>query len=478
MPLQEDENLEKEMRRKSRGITLSREQRLKIKSLRTTARLSRIQLKNKAEISLKTVDSLESAIEGPIKFDESTLTSVATALSVPYAALIDPVSGCAGFWKLPSDFLSIADSFRQIDQSIIPVIHDLTLPKELVSKAYDDLLETRVQKSGLTLAEIRTLVNDPAWIKNLQFYFSDQSLLIDVEDHFKKLKFIINEGCITVDNPALLWDCHCMTPVDRQELFRCPIHNNPLGDLVRTRFRGDIVTIRYRGLEFFWRYGSELFPPSCDSFHMINVLEQEGIFDEPMDTCLDIGAGTGFIGICLAAFNKHITRVQLTDWLLTPALYSATNAMRNFDQCKQAKFAVKMQLFTNPLPVTERRYDIVVCNPPYLPLLEKYRSVGWQSAVAGTDLLEHTISAAGNLGKRVYIQLSNLAMPEAVAAQHAAGCNLRPIGKAREVPFRLEIVWEKPEYIKELLKRGLIYDKSRRHPYWHSIQTYLLEPSD
>ena len=111
-----------------------------------------------------------------------------------------------------------------------------------------------------------------------------------------------------------------------------------------------------------------------------------------------------------------------------------------------------------------------------MPLLKGYEDLGLESTVAGVDLLTHVIENAKALGKKIYLQFSNLARRDAESAAEKAGVNLVPVGRERKVPFRIPFLWDRKDYLHVLEKdRGLIDDKKQRHRYWHRIQTYVLE---
>ena len=135
-----------------------------------------------------------------------------------------------------------------------------------------------------------------------------------------------------------------------------------------------------------------------------------------------------------------------------------------------------MSLFTSGLDSLVKPYDVAICNPPYLPLLDGFDEIGLESTVAGTDLLTNVIMRSKTLANRTYLQFSNLSQPEAQVAQKKAGLKLRPVGKERLVPFRVRVLWERSDYLDVLIKeRGLIEKKNSRHRFWHKLQTYVIE---
>lgn len=460
---------------RSKAYVLDRSQRERIKRLRQARLISVSQLHLATEISTKTLHKLEKSSDEKVSVNEGTLELVAAFLKIDLGQLLglQPVDSLTG--PLPNDLLEIADRFREIDRYLVRVVHALQLPSAGISEPYHDILEQRLGKAGHSREQVLEHLNSSDWREGVRTCLPKNHLTLEVGERFQSLCFSTPGATLNVSKPQLLWDCHHQTPCKRSKKFKCPIHDHPRGALIRSRFTSEPVVIKYDGLEFLWRYGTELFPPSVDSFHMLEVLARENDLDRPFDSCLDLGAGTGFLGICLAKRNGKIARVTLRDWLLSPVLFSAINAERNRKACPATRLSVELEYLAPPRFLANRRYDVVVCNPPYLPLLREFESLGWLSTVAGTDLLEFVIENAHEMGRQVYVQFSDLALPEARAARDRSGNQLVPIGKPHPTPFRVEVAWEDAGYLEALKDRGLKTRLEQRHPYWHTIQTYRVE---
>ena len=105
-------------------------------------------------------------------------------------------------------------------------------------------------------------------------------------------------------------------------------------------------------------------------------------------------------------------------------------------------------------------------------------------------LLEHVIERCGELGNTVIIQFSNLAKDKAEQAAKRAGVQLQPIGKPKQIPFRIRFAFENRKYMEWLLdEEGEGKDKpwaltrnekrdskKMRHQYYHYIQSYYITP--
>lgn len=375
-----------------------------------------------------------------------------------------------------ADFDNLTHFCQEIDRGLMPIIRDLRQSPEVVSEAYSDLLNERLRKKNVSFDKYLQLIHEKTWQSRILRELPKPDLVVDISKYFEKVTYTFDDTTIAVDSPQLLWDCHCKTPTGNTIEFECPIHKHPSGAEVTARFRNGQILIKYRGLRFYWHRGPELWPPSIDSFSMLNELEQTGLFTEEFESLLDIGSGTGFLGITTLALNPNIISLDLSDWLLTPQLYGLINWLLNKRNRTYVSVTSMLGLFTKALELKGKPYDVVLCNPPYLPLLEGYDDLGFESTVAGTDLLKHVIRKSSILGRNVYLQFSDLAKVEAIEEANKAGVKLRPLGKKKLVPFRITILWNRTDYLKVLIdKCGLIEKKNNRHRYWHNIQTYLIE---
>ena len=243
-------------------------------------------------------------------------------------------------------------------------------------------------------------------------------------------------------------------------------------------FKNGPVEIRWRDVRVRWRNERELWPPSVDSFAFMQDLEGEGVFQSDCRNILDLGSGTGFLGIALAKLNPNVDRLTLADWLLTPALFGAVNWGLNKKGRERVDLSLRIGMFSDWLieEPSASLEDVALCNPPYLPLLPGFEQFGIHTVVAGTDLLSHVIENAASLGRRVYVQFSHLAKKDADETAITNKMTLVALKSTpRMVPFRVRRAWtEMPDYFQALkeMNDGLITKPRARHPYWHLIQTY------
>lgn len=377
-------------------------------------------------------------------------------------------------------FSKLADNLRNIDLKILPLVRKLNgLQEDLIHEAHQDLINQSLYRIDLSTDKLIGMFHEKECMASIVNNLPEPSINVEVADDFSKLSYICSpEEALEVNSPELFWDCHCDQREKDKDLygFRCPLTDHSLYSKVKPRFYNGYVQIHYRGLRFYWRRGKELWPPSVDTYGMMNDLVGEGIFDKPGLSVLDIGSGTGLLGITIALHNPNIIKIDLSDWLLTPLLYGLVNWEINKQPGRDVKVKGRLDFLTCGSHGHKEPYDIVVCNPPYLPLLSEHKDLGLESSVAGTELLEHVIKNSRTLGKNIYIQFSDLALEEAQIAAKEASVNLKQVGTERkDTPFRLRTTWGKEGYIQMLKKRGLKDDLNMRHRYYHTVRTYYIE---
>ena len=460
----------------SRGIFVTPEMKGLIRLLRHSANLSIDALSAKAFVGEKTLKKIENPKSTQKSFDERVLIDIAKVLGVTFDELVSGHQNKQGESIINFGFLS--EQFSAIDHILLPLIRDHRYAKKnLIEQAYWGLLSQHLHQKNIMLDDIARLMHNPVHQKAFLCGLPEPGLILDISEDLSKITYRCRQGKkLTVKSPQLLWDCHCDTPIAKPNTFKCPIHSHPLGKTIDHHFSASFVQIRYGELKFYWRNSQELWPPSIDSFYMLEAMKKDGLFIKKHRSILDIGSGTGFLGITAAYNNPYITEVALSDWLLTPHLYGNINWLLNKKNKEHIVCKTNIGLFTGGVDSAEKSYDVVMCNPPYLPLLDGFSELGLESTVAGTDLLTHVILKSKSLGNKVYVQFSNLALPEALLAEKDAGVKLKPIGDEKMVPFRMRILWEKKEYLNTLVKeRGLIEKKNDRHRFWHRLQTYVIE---
>ncbi|MCL4522793.1 MAG: methyltransferase [Acidobacteria bacterium] len=385
------------------------------------------------------------------------------------------------------DFRAAADSCARVDALILRAIRDHHyLSFDEINEEYRALVAQQFSDSGRTIDSFLRQLQETTDQQRLLSTLPKPTLKIRVEKDFRSVSFFTEDSALRLSVPKLLWDCVCKTPEPPEWTANatarlspaCPIHGHPLGALVDKLFASGLVAIRYGSIEVLYRDMAEFWPPAIDSFHLVDTLRKQRVFDEPYSSVLDIGCGTGFLGIVTACECRNLCLVTMADWLLTPILFSVVNWARN--SAVRPGISLRLRLGLNSNWITDDRaslpHDLVLCNPPYLPLPDEFRKIGLSSTVAGTELLQHVIQESPRLGKAVYVSFSELAQVEAGQAAKVAGRKLVRLGEPLHSPFRVTHVFDNREYLRFLIEeRGLQVRMDSPHRLWHKVSVYKVE---
>jgi 16S rRNA G966 N2-methylase RsmD len=406
---------------------------------------------------------------------------LAKGLKASVADLLPDVGGLS-YFKLASS--TGIDSFEELDRLTTSV--DVELMALVRDHPYMDISKRRkecryiidaiLHEAGLDLATLLQITRDADLLQRLLQTTPSPDVVVDVSADLQRMVFSYDTHELPVQRPQLLWDCQCKTLKATVPVSKCPIHSKAEGAEVEERFSHGLVLIRFDGLEILWKSRPALWPPSIDSLFMARNLRQSHALNSFGETVLDLGSGTGFLGLYAASKSRGCKGIYLADWLLAPVLYGAVNYWRNRSAFGEAEVFPLLGLdrswFPSRFKVPES-FDLLLCNPPYLPLIRGHEDLAQKSTVMGTELLESVIRSGCDMSTRAIVQYSALAAPEASAAACAAGVALRPIGKSRLVPFRVKHTFSSPSYIDALIAdRGLKLMPRRRHPLWHSLRSH------
>jgi methylase of polypeptide subunit release factors len=375
--------------------------------------------------------------------------------------------------------LVITKLLKKIDAKVLRKTRNLNTEKIRYTELNDQYIAfiNRFSKRNrlkieYTLESFNKALFNPNISKEIEF-------TVEVENELKKITLQNHkEYKVLVDNPKLMWECSCNGNIKRNR-EHCPIHKNfqtyKEADQFSKDFREGLVKIKYDDIEIFWKDEKDLWPPSIDTFNLVLDLKKLGYDKKPFKSVIDIGSGTGFLGIWLAKNNKNIRDLYFSDWLLLPLFFSYTNAKYNIPNLKTHYL---LGLNTSwPLINYPQKTDLIICNPPYLPELG-FKELTKESTVAGTQLLKSILQNGLDISKEVIISFSDLVLPEAKLAAEANGIDIEKckIGETHLVPFRVPIALRRKGYINKLLnERALIENPESEFKYWHKVNTYSLK---
>ena len=110
-----------------------------------------------------------------------------------------------------------------------------------------------------------------------------------------------------------------------------------------------------------------VYEPAEDSWMMCKYLPND------LGSVLEIGCGSGIISIHLAKKGNSVTSVDINPRAVKAAKY---NAQKNKVEIE----IVQSNMFS---AISNRKFDTIVCNPPYLPPGEDYNDPELKLAVEG-----------------------------------------------------------------------------------------------
>jgi len=458
------------------NLRCSVDARRRLAELRANSGLSPKDFATVAGVSTHTLRNVENPDLASSRVQRKTLIGYAKALGVPLEQVLNIIHSEAPVSRDPESqhqFSALLRMARRVDGELIRVIRELTLEESELISTYASLRRGIVAEHQFeSLRKIQEM-DTKQLLSVLAQSIPNSDLRIQIRSPFREVEYSCEGASFRIVNPLLLWDCHCQAPGGSFTPRTCPIHKHDAAAEVSKRFGSGDVLLVHAGNKFLWRDEAELWPPSVDSFRMLQDLRAEGVPSDTVRSLLDLGSGTGFLGISLALASPKLEVLAFSDWLYVPLLYSLANWAANQSRRSYVNVSAHLGVFTSGLDKLQLPYDLVICAPPYLPILPDFRTLAWSGTVAGTDLLCHVIRNAKRIGREVYVLISDLAWPEAKTAASSAGMTLQPIGKTRLIPFRVPYALSNQDYMNALVKDLRITDDAKkRHRYWHSVRTY------
>ena len=234
------------------------------------------------------------------------------------------------------------------------------------------------------------------------------------------------------------------------------------------------------------RKESNVFGPSIDTLVLAEVLDadyfQKAEVSAPANgdapkTALEIGTGSGLLSAALIRYVPSLHELVCVD-----AEFAAIRCTeKNIAVARRipgANRKATVQLLCGPFDKTllNRRFDLIVCNPPYIPLppdmlTSTDQSPDYFRAVAGLDLLRDVLAAAPAMltdRGRLLLMTSNICWDD-VQKLLPPSCHVsRPLGEnGFEALFDVEAVLHQNRWLDFLSQqRGLT---KRAGAYYHVL---------
>lgn len=383
------------------------------------------------------------------------------------------------------DVHDIFSRLNNFDKRLLAIMPNVIDPRnEELSTITEEMIE-ETQKTS-RYYNLLTLLNTPVLSRVMSKRIKPVSdLEINIKSDLSAMMFKFDNKSITIDEPRLMWPCSCRVPDKYKTEVSCPIHfsNATLGKVISKKFGSGIVAIHYDDLEIYWFSTSTYWPPSIDAFHFVQILKQFYGSSKTVKNVLDIGAGSGFLGTYLAHINPNVKKVHFSDVFFTPVFASIYNFYRNKSKAKPKTIISNgFSQIKRGSHHDERKYDLIICNPPYLPLLGISGIAGINS-VSGTYLLKEMITKFPKYAHQLLISASDIAKPEINEAieiaqkKYPSQFRYDVIGEFL-VPFRVNTAFHTSGYMEKLFSErsdNLITDPHTNSPFkvWHKIKYYM-----
>lgn len=230
---------------------------------------------------------------------------------------------------------------------------------------------------------------------------------------------------------------------------------------------------------------AHVFGPSIDTLLMSELLAQWlQSAETPPRSVLDIGSGSGLLTLAAARFGSPHRLVSL-DSSFSAVSCTAKN-LRSFQYDAGQSSPIDIHLLAGKFaPDLLPRFDLILCNPPYVPrppeaLVLPGSHADYRHAVGGLELAHAVLAELPQLlseGGRLLLMTSELSrddlmksLPDGFQVQYPLG------SKGRAVPFDLEAAYSDEEWL-DFLVTNCNLREARKGTHWHALHPCWIEPT-
>jgi tRNA1(Val) A37 N6-methylase TrmN6 len=263
----------------------------------------------------------------------------------------------------------------------------------------------------------------------------------------------------------------------------------------------------YGGVHTYWDKARHLgvWMANIDTAFFHRTLEQSGLLRRTAHGCgdfrrvLEIGTGSGHLSAFLLrelSATLCLERLVATD-IAPRALHCAKHNIGKFATAAAEGGALLEVMLASGLllPVSEESFDLIVCNPPYIPLPPADQNVSLRDGeaslrelpmepYAGTALLAELIrNAAARLSNRsgasLIINVSSVGWHDFTQylTLYGAQWHVMCLGWPQRVPFKIRSMslgWLQWLVQERGLARAAVPQAPWVEPHWHTLQLYRL----
>ena len=265
-----------------------------------------------------------------------------------------------------------------------------------------------------------------------------------VHEHPKDKKLHV----VTFDNPVLVTDNYKISQLEPA-----------LRDTVFALFGSSEKTIEYDGtaLEFDQQKYKGVWGPSIDTLLFCRAFTNSDLSEAR--TGIEVGSGSGFISKYILDNLSGLESMTLIDF----NRYAMDCAHDNIKD-KRAKFFAG-----NAIEFMEgKKYDLIVCNPPYIPRPKSIDDNPYEGIGLLCYLVTHPKELLTENGKLI-INISSLCQ-KLVLGEMVKDCNVNSKELDNmEVPLKVYNVLNNEVWMNYLLGKGLKKERREGYDYWQRL---------
>jgi predicted RNA methylase len=304
----------------------------------------------------------------------------------------------------------------------------------MLMKISEDLRSQQIWAEGNELVYIMGRDRDASGKRITQRPYSEKELVAEIMD------------------PVLLTDNHrisLMEPAKRDTVF--------------SLYQSFPRTTEYDGVSVSWdpRIYKNVWGPSIDTVVFAKAMKDSCIFGMNIDSMVDIGCASGFLGKYSIEKCPQIVEAHFVD--LNPyAVKCAEDNVRKKIGKKKFKVMDGLDL--------KGKFDLVICNPPYVPRPDGIDGNQYEGFGLMREMIANVKSHVNSGGMLVtnYSSLCEKVAREAIDAAEKSGATMKHIGTMR-VPLKVNPILNNKEWLDYLIRNGLERKMEKGYEFFHTI---------
>ena len=253
-------------------------------------------------------------------------------------------------------------------------------------------------------------------------------------------------------------------PVLMTDTYKISQHKPTLRDTLFSLYNNKPRIVEYDGVNTFWDDSHiNVWCPSIDTILMAKAIGKILKKNPKIKTVIEIGCGSGFISKYILAKGNNITSILIND--INP--YAIKSAKDNIKD-KRAKFilgnGIKM--------IQNKNFDLIICNPPYIP---RPNSID-DNPYEGIGLLKYLLHNGQNhLNPNGYLvtNISNLCEKQVLSIKPQM--SIKKV-ETMKVPLKVNNILNNSNWVNYLVQKcGLEKTLKQGYEYWQRIDIVALK---